>query len=110
VTLVKSRPTKWAQLEGDASTTKPTSSLAYPTSSKTGSKNWDKLAADATNKSASGEKEEEGDALQNLFQSLYKDADDDTRKAMMKSYQESGGTALSTNWKEVSAGKVPVQP
>ena len=48
--------------------------------------------------------------LQNLFQTLYKDADDDTKKAMMKSYQESGGTALSTNWKEVSAGKVPVQP
>ena len=28
-------------------------------------------------------------------------ADEDTRRAMIKSYQTSGGTVLSTNWKEV---------
>ncbi|ORY79060.1 SGS domain-domain-containing protein [Protomyces lactucae-debilis] len=111
VTLVKKQPgQKWSQLEGDASQIKQESAHTYPTSSKKGAQNWDKLAADATAPSGTGEKEEEGDPLQNLFQTLYKDADDDTKKAMMKSYQESGGTALSTNWKEVSAGKVPIQP
>lgn len=44
-----------------------------------------------------------GDAeLNAFFQKLYADADDDTRRAMVKSFQESNGTALSTNWAEVS--------
>ena len=45
-----------------------------------------------------------------LFQDFYKGADPDTQKAMMKSYQESNGTALSTNWAEVSKGKVETTP
>lgn len=52
-----------------------------------------------------------GDNVVNeFFQNLFANADEDTKKAMMKSYQESGGTALSTNWKEVSKGKVEVKP
>ena len=41
---------------------------------------------------------------------IYANADEDTRRAMMKSYVESNGTALSTNWKEVGAGKVETKP
>jgi suppressor of G2 allele of SKP1 len=48
--------------------------------------------------------------VDDFFKKLYADADDDTRKAMMKSYQESGGTALSTNWSEVKKGKVETKP
>jgi len=33
--------------------------------------------------------------------------DEDTRRAMMKSFVESNGTVLSTNWKEV--GSKPVE-
>jgi suppressor of G2 allele of SKP1 len=45
--------------------------------------------------------------LNEFFQNLFANADDNTKKAMMKSFQESGGTALSTNWDEVK--KAPVE-
>lgn len=48
----------------------------------------------------------EDDSPMALFRTLYKDADEDVRRAMMKSYQESGGQVLSTNWDEVKKKKV----
>ena len=158
--LKKSLPgQKWASLEGaetvstgDSTTEKsstppnPTSSVpAYPTSSKSGPKNWDKLASDlgrktkpkskspattststtnpksSTDPSSSPpldptEEEEDGDSdvggdpVNGFFQKLFKGADPDTKRAMMKSYQESNGTALSTNWAEVGKGKVETTP
>jgi hypothetical protein len=38
------------------------------------------------------------------------DGDEKTRKAMNKSFQESGGTVLSTNWDEIQKDKVEVKP
>jgi suppressor of G2 allele of SKP1 len=72
---------------------------AYPTSSKT-LKNWEEVEA-AARKAEEEEKPEGEAALQKLFQSIYGGADEDTRRAMIKSFQTSGGTVLSTNWKEV---------
>ena len=48
--------------------------------------------------------------LNSFFQKIFGDADDDTKRAMMKSYSESGGTTLSTNWDEVKKAKVDVKP
>ena len=121
------------------------SAPAYPTSSKSGPKNWDKLASDLTKKEkkprdklkgkgkdsskdvkgegegdhdADGKEEEEtyasddegGDPVNGFFKKLYAGADPDTRRAMMKSYTESNGTALSTNWAEVQKAKVETSP
>ncbi|KAF7507594.1 hypothetical protein GJ744_010264 [Endocarpon pusillum] len=161
ITLRKRTPgQKWNALEGsaplkDETTAHPPDSAAkaavlstlaedavkatqtapsYPTSSRSGPKNWDKLADDLTakkktsrkhkkkdkaEKSDEGESEHGhedddldsdygGDPVDGFFKKLYAGADDDTRRAMMKSYQESGGTALSTDWKDV--GKRRVEP
>ena len=96
---------------------------AYPTSSKSGPKDWDAVARDLSrkpkeNSEGSGQGEEwededldvEGDPASAFFKKLFKSADDDTKRAMMKSYSESGGTVLSTNWSEVGSKRVVAQP
>ncbi|KAF4555119.1 SGS domain-containing protein [Elsinoe fawcettii] len=153
ITLKKTQPgQKWHALESSepvssTSDPKPTpvpSSVlnpsstgpSYPTSSRSGPKNWDKLAADLTSKKPKKENadptskdkkpagegkgveddddwdydKDDGDEVNGFFKKLYSGASDDVRKAMIKSYTESGGTALSTNWGEVQKGTVPVQP
>ena len=82
---------KWNQLEGEESNNNTLySSLennkppSYPTSSKN-KIDWDKIEVK--------EEDKEDDFLKKLF----KDSDEDTRKAMIKSYTESNGTCLSTN-------------
>lgn len=75
---------------------------AYPTSSKNGPKNWDKVGDD--------DEEDEGDATNSFFKKLYQGASPEAQRAMMKSYTESNGTSLSTDWSEVSKGKVETLP
>ncbi|KAH8702271.1 hypothetical protein BGW36DRAFT_315046 [Talaromyces proteolyticus] len=146
ITLRKKTPgQKWGALEGTATDTKPiitpsiqpsqSTAPSYPTSSKHGVKNWDKLATDLTKKKdkkseakkpednagSGGDDDDDdaesidseyggGDAVDSFFKKLYANADPDTRRAMMKSYQESQGTSLSTNWDEVGKKTVPVHP
>lgn len=78
----------------------------YPTSSKT-VRDWDKLEAEMKEEEK-GEKLEGDAALNKLFQDIYANADEDTRRAMNKSFQESGGSVLSTSWKDVGSRKVEV--
>ncbi|KAI8106372.1 hypothetical protein M9435_000917 [Picochlorum sp. BPE23] len=63
-------------------------------------KDWDTIEREIR---GDEEEDNQGDDVMGFFKKIFADADDDTKKAMMKSYQESGGTALSTNWADVSS-------
>uniref|UniRef100_A0A182J796 SGS domain-containing protein n=1 Tax=Anopheles atroparvus TaxID=41427 RepID=A0A182J796_ANOAO len=65
---------------------------------------WDKISKELE------KEDEEKDDVNGLFRKIYADASEDTKKAMMKSYYESGGTVLSTNWSEVGSKEVEVKP
>ena len=97
-----------------------------------GNKNWDSIAKDSLRAANAKPASEPGDDEKNsesakvsgkntedldddddedkedvnyFFKKLFKNADPETQKAMNKSYTESGGTALSTNWEEVAKTK-----
>lgn len=78
-------------------------------------KNWDGITEEILKAEKPKTSDEDpnvgGDGTVNeFFQKIFKDADEDTKRAMMKSYSESGGTTLSTNWDEVKKSKVEVKP
>jgi len=53
----------------------------------------------------------EGEAgLNKVFQDIFSNGSDDQRRAMMKSFVESGGTVLSTNWEDVGKRHVDGTP
>jgi len=101
---------KWSSLEGTESISsclanEPASNIpdavlkqdkapAYPTSSRNGPKNWETIVED---------EKDEDEGVDDFFKKLYKGSDEDTRRAMMKSMQESGGTSLSTSWDDVKS-------
>jgi suppressor of G2 allele of SKP1 len=64
-------------------------------------RDWDAIEKEILNEEKN-EKPVGDEAMNKLFQQIYANASEDTRRAMIKSYQTSGGTVLSTNWDEVS--------
>lgn len=76
----------------------------YPTSSKSGPKNWDTMAVD------DDEEEEDKQDVNKFFQKMYKSGNDDMKRAMMKSYVESNGTSLSTSWEDAGNKNYQTQP
>ena len=48
--------------------------------------------------------------MNGFFRSVYKKSDPDTQRAMMKSFTESNGTSLSTDWEDVKGRYVNTVP
>ncbi|KAF4400289.1 hypothetical protein G4B88_019498 [Cannabis sativa] len=118
IRLAKAEAIQWASLEFSKDSAahqrvKPSSSVAIterPTYPSSKSKvDWDKLEAEMK-KQEKDEKLDGDAALNKFFRDIYQDADEDTRRAMSKSFVESHGTVLSTNWKEVGSKKVEGSP
>lgn len=83
-----------------------TTSSKGSTSRKKGPKNWDKIVKEIEEED---EKCEDKD-VNELFKQIYSQGNEEMRRAMNKSFSESGGTVLSTNWEEVKKDKVEVKP
>lgn len=91
----------------------PPAPFPAPSSSSRPRSKWDNLQLDDGEDDDAEAKNTEARSaggVDAFFQKLYADADDDTKRAMMKSYSESGGTSLSTNWAEVGKGEVRARP
>lgn len=67
-------------------------------------KNWDAIVDEF-------EKEEAKDpSMNDLFKQIYESGSEEVRRAMNKSFQESAGTVLSTNWDNVANKKIEPKP
>ncbi|OXG11314.1 hypothetical protein C366_06355 [Cryptococcus neoformans Tu401-1] len=73
-------------------------------------KNWDKIVDDDEEPDPSDPNAGGDAALQKFFAQIYGNADEDTKRAMIKSFTESGGTTLSTDWSSIGKQTTPVRP
>ncbi|XP_055627538.1 protein SGT1 homolog [Toxorhynchites rutilus septentrionalis] len=103
IKLLKVIGHRWEALERKVEVENPISA------SKKIGHDWDKISKEIEKQDADDKPQGE-EAVQDLFRKIYADANEDTKKAMMKSFYESGGTVLSTNWADVGAKKVDVKP
>ena len=104
VTEGKGKAPIYTKNEQPAKATEPakTTGPAYPTSSRSGPKNWDAIDLDSD--------DEDKQDVNYFFKKLYKDAGPEAQRAMMKSFTESNGTSLSTDWNDVKSRKVETVP
>lgn len=94
--LVKISPGQWPSL---------LASELDSNANKLQSKNWERLAEQELGSSA------EADSDPNtFFKQIFSSMDANGQRAMMKSYIESNGTALSTNWEDVKGRTVETMP
>lgn len=98
ITLYKADPSiNWTHLA-------PTIAHSEPLPNINSQNKWSKALA------KEDEEEKSSEGVESFFRSIYAGSDEDSRKAMIKSFTESGGTCLSTNWNEVQKKKVEYVP
>ena len=102
IILLKEAGDRWNSLEGTAL---PPPTAAPPVLHK---KDWDSVVKTAERTEEEDPPSEE--ALNKLFRAIYSSSSPEVQKAMNKSFQESAGTVLSTNWNQVSQDKVAISP
>jgi suppressor of G2 allele of SKP1 len=108
IKLKKVQEGEWHTLLNDKKKIEPSTNIKATTSTQNSQiprpyaspKDWNAINRTLTEQEAS-EKPEGEEALNALFKQIYANANEDTRRAMVKSMQTSGGTVLSTNWEEV---------
>jgi len=103
IRLRKISAEKWSVLERKAEEKSEEKTPSYPTSSLI-KHDWDKIE-----KEIDKDKDADNDVSE-LFKKIYQDGNSDLRRAMNKSFMESNGTVLSTNWKDVGNKTVEVKP
>uniref|UniRef100_A0A452R6Z1 Protein SGT1 homolog n=1 Tax=Ursus americanus TaxID=9643 RepID=A0A452R6Z1_URSAM len=113
IKMKKTEAVRWEKLEGEGDVPKPKRFIAdvknlYPSSSHY-TRNWDKLVGEIKEEEKN-EKLEGDAALNKLFQQIYSDGSDEVKRATNKSFIESGGIVLSTNWSDVGKRKVEINP
>ena len=95
-------PATTAEEKGKGKAPATSTGPAYPSSSRTGPKNWDAVVAD--------EEVEDSKDVNFFFKNLFKNATPEQQRAMMKSFTESNGTSLSTDWNDVKDRTVETVP
>lgn len=102
IKLKKADGIRWQKLEAEVKA-QPTEAVKAQKE-----KNWDKVVVALSE--TEDDKPQGEAALNALFQQIYGEGSDDVRRAMNKSFVESGGTVLSTVWKDVKEKTVEVKP
>ncbi|KAK8790887.1 hypothetical protein WA158_005518 [Blastocystis sp. Blastoise] len=106
ITLKKADDVSWSAInktnEGHFIVTSAPVEAAKPVNPYSSKKDWTKFEVPEEKEEKTDVKKMTGnESLEYFFQKMYNDADEDTKKAMIKSLQTSGGKVLSTNWKEM---------
>ncbi|XP_048003981.1 protein SGT1 homolog [Leguminivora glycinivorella] len=116
VKLRKKEGLRWAKLEGEGNEEKikaiPQAVIdasGPPAPPKIFKKDWDKIEKEIKKMMAPLTKSIFF-LLINIYIKIYGEGSDEVRRAMNKSFVESGGTVLSTNWNQVAKDKVEVKP
>ena len=103
ITMQKQIEGYWAGLEKEEVDAKRiVNPSKYPTSSKG---DWEKIDSDLKKS-----KIDEESGTSEFFKKIFKNGTDEQKKAIEKSYRESNGTVLSTNWDQIGKGKVKISP